>query len=328
MRFRLLLTFLFLLTVGIFTYAWVWMNDEPVEDPDYGITFSSHYTSKLGLDINQTYETLVGELGVKNVRLPLYWSDIERAQGEFDWSIPDRLVAFSESNGVDLTVVVGMKVPRWPECFVPDWAEGSHEDELQASVFQFIETAVKRYRTSDAVVRWQVENEPFFPFGLCPQISVEQFQERVSLVRSLDTRPILVTVSGELGPWLQSAQVADVLGISMYRQTWNDLYGYFVYPISPEFYLARATLVRDDVNEVIVSELQAEPWFPEAIERRPLLDWYPYFTSEMFEANVRFAEESHLPEIYLWGAEWWYALKQAGDDRLWNVAKEIFNDNL
>lgn len=323
-RVRIYLVLAFILTCAFFTYAWVWVNNEPVNEPDYGITFSSHYASELGLDIDEAYQAFVSELGVSNVRLSLYWSDIEKSQGEFDWSIPDRLVALSEVNDVDLTVVVGMKVPRWPECYVPDWAEGFSDEVLHTSVYRFIETAVKRYRTSDAVVRWQVENEPFFPYGECPQISVEQFQERIALVRSLDARPIMVTVSGELGPWLDSAQAADVLGISMYRQTWNDLYGYFVYPIAPEFYTLRASLVQADVASVIVSELQAEPWFPEPISHRPLTDWYENFTAEMFQSNLRFAREAGLPEVYFWGAEWWYALKQAGDDRLWNVAKEIF----
>jgi hypothetical protein len=197
MRFNRALILIFLLAVGIFTYAWVWVNEVPLHEPAYGITFSSHYADDLGLDSLETYEVLVGDLGALNVRLPLYWSDIEGAKGVFDWSVPDALIAVSESHDVELTVVVGMKVPRWPECYVPDWAEGFSERELQASVSQFIEAAVKRYRTSDAVVRWQVENEPFFPFGECPLITVEQFKQRVDLVRSLTVRPILVTVRGE-----------------------------------------------------------------------------------------------------------------------------------
>lgn len=325
MRFKLVLIFFFLLTVGVFTYAWVFFNDEPVRDPIYGITFSPRYAADLGLNVDDAYATLVNELGVKHVRLPLYWSDIERAPGAFDWTVPDQLVEFSQAHGVELTVVVGMKVPRWPECYVPDWAEGLDADRLQEAVLAFITQAVDRYKDSAAVVRWQVENEPFFPFGTCPLITTAQFKERVERVRSLDPRPILVTVSGEIGPWLESAQAADVLGFSMYRQTWNDLFGYFVYPISPEFYAVRASLVHDDVPSVIISELQAEPWFPEPLASRPLTDWYELFTAEMFENNIQFARDARLSEVYLWGAEWWVALKDAGDDRLWNVAKEVFN---
>ncbi len=318
----------FILATGLFTYAWMWTNEPPAHEPIFGITFSSTYASALHLDVNETYATLVNDLGVRHVRLPLYWSEIEKTPGVFDWSVSDDLIDYSQAHGVELTVVVGMKVPRWPECYVPDWAEGFDENREQHAVLSFIEEAVNRYKDSTAVVRWQVENEPFFPYGECPLLSVEQFKQRVDLVRSLDARPIMVTVSGELGPWLDSAQAADVLGISMYRQTYNDLWGYFVYPISPAFYTVRASLVHDAVDAVIVSELQAEPWFPEAIDHRPLTDWYDTFTAEMFENNIQFARDARLSEVYLWGAEWWVAMKHAGDDRLWNVAKEVFGQGL
>ncbi|MBI5793596.1 endo-1,4-beta-xylanase [Candidatus Uhrbacteria bacterium] len=322
-----MLFFFFLLSVGILTYAWMWVNEKPARDPVWGVTFSSVYATQLHLDVDETYAALIGDLGVRHVRLPLYWSTIEQAPGEFDWSVPDGLIDYSQSHGVELTVVVGMKVPRWPECYVPDWAEGLDENSQQQAVLSFIRDAVNRYKDSPAIVRWQVENEPLFPYGLCSQMSLEQLKERVDLVRSLDTRPIMVTVSGEIGPWLDSLQGADMLGISMYRQTWNEVFGYFVYPIDPTFYLVRAALVHDDVDAVIVSELQAEPWFPEAIDHRPLTDWYDTFTATMFENNLQFARDARLSEVYLWGAEWWVTMKQAGDDRLWNVALEVFDEN-
>jgi len=155
-------------------------------------------------------------------------------------------------------------------------------------------------------------------------IRVEAFKQRVELVRSLDTRPVQVTVSGEIGPWLESAQAADVLGVSMYRQTYNDLFGYFMYPISPAYYYARTKTVGGYVDQVIVSELQAEPWFSEPIESRELGDWYDYFTVEMFEENISFAQDAGIGEVSFWGVEWWMAIRNAGDSRLWEKAGEVF----
>lgn len=311
-------------TLALFTYAYLWLNTRVVPQTTFGVTYSWIYARQLGLDPFGTYEAIVDDLGVRHVRLPVYWSEVERSPKEYDWSASDELLAISEARGVDVTLVVGMKVPRWPECYVPDWAEMFDDAQQHELASVFVEETVNRYKDSSAIIRWQVDNETFFPYGECPGMSVAQFTERVGLVRSLDDRPIQVTVSGELGPWLDSAQAADVLGISMYRQTWNDFFGYFIYPLTPEYYFFRAQLVEDYVSQVVISELQAEPWFPEPIESRSLTDWYDSFTTQMLERNVAFARDVGVAEAYLWGAEWWYALKQAGDDRLWEAARSIF----
>ncbi len=312
------------LTLAVFTSAFVWLNTREIIEPAFGITFSSLYARELGFAPEEMYAAMTDELGVKSVRLPIYWSQVEALQGVYQWEIPDRLVEMSQDRGVALTVVVGMKVPRWPECHMPTWAQVLAPEAAHEATLAFIRETVDRYADSSAIIRWQVENEPFFPYGECPTITPSQVQERVALVRELDDRPVQVTVSGELGSWLESARMADVLGISMYRQTWNDLFGYFVYPLTPEFYYLRASLVQGEVARVVVSELQAEPWFPEPRESRPVQEWYDAFTVEMLRERVDFARETGLSEAYLWGAEWWYALRQAGDDRLWEAAREIF----
>lgn len=323
-RFYLFISSATVIALALFVTAFVWINNRPTIEPVFGVTFSWVYAELLGQNPVKMYERIVDDLLVKDVRLPLYWSEIEQEEGTFDWTIPDALLQLSEDHEVNLTLVVGSKVPRWPECYVPDWAEGFDEMYQQQATLSFIKEAVQRYKSSRAVIRWQVDNEPFFPFGICSQISHAQFQERIDLVRSLDDRPIQVTVSGELGPWLDSAKSADILGISMYRQTWNDLFGHFVYPLTPDYYYFRSTLIRGAVSQVVVSELQAEPWFSAPIESKPLLEWYDSFTVEMFNQNVQFAQEAGLSEAYLWGAEWWYALKEQGDDRLWEEARPLF----
>lgn len=325
-----LLSWILLLTLilGIFLFFQMArkLQDRPVLPPTrYGITFSTVYAEQLGLDPMETYQTLVEDLGVRVVRLPVYWSQIETEQGRFEWDLMDQLIEYSQRLGVKLTIVVGTKVPRWPECYLPDWAKPFSPDAQQKAGIKMIETTVERYKNSPAVERWQVENEPFFPFGSCRQMTIPEFRERVDLVRSIDsTRPIQVTVSGETGLWSVERDAADILGISLYRLTWNELFGYFLYPLTPEYYYLRAQLAQKDVERVIVSELQAEPWFAEPRQNRTLAQWYNAFDEELFRNNLRFVENAHLPEVYLWGAEWWTLLKVNGDDRLWNVAKEVF----
>lgn len=324
-KFHVAVVLVFILTVAMFAFGYTRTNQPTLEDPIFGITYSWTYAEQLGLDPIQTYEDLVQELGVQHVRLPIYWSEIEHDEDVFNWEIPDKLMQISFENDVYLTPVVGAKVPRWPECYIPDWAEKLNETYQQEATMAFIEATVTRYNSYANVVRWQVENEPFFPFGECPEPNAAFFKGRVDLTRQLTNKPIQVTVSGELGPWQDAAQAADILGISMYRQTHNEVFGHFVYPLSPSYYYFRTELVKQDVEKVIVSELQAEPWFSEPIESRPITDWYEDFSQEMFENNIQFVREANISEAYVWGAEWWYVLHQAGEDRLWNTAKQLFS---
>lgn len=327
-KYILLFGLLLILFVGGFLFFRMGevLSDRALVEPTrYGITFSTMYAKQLGLDVQKAYRTFVEDLGVRSIRIPVYWSEIETTPGEFHWESLDQLINESETFGVDVTLVVGTKVPRWPECYVPDWAEAFDPLRQHQAGMEMIREIVERYKDSPAIERWQVENEPFFPFGMCIQLTEAQVRERVDLVRQLDpSRPIQMTVSGEMGPWAVETDVADVLGISMYRLTWNELFGYFMYPLSPEYYYVRAQLVQGDVSRVIVSELQAEPWFPEPRESRSLAKWYEAFDADMFRNNVQFAQDAHLSEVYLWGAEWWLLLKENGDDRLWNVATEVF----
>ena len=84
--------------------------------------------------------------------------------------------------------------------------------------------------------------------------------------------------------------------------------------------------MKSHVPKVIISELQAEPWFSDPVQARPLSYWYNIFTVEMFEHNIHFARQTGLEEVYLWGAEWWFKLKEEGDDRLWDAAKRLFTN--
>lgn len=308
----------------IFFAANVWMNVREIHAPVFGITFSTVYAKELGLDVKEAYQSMIDELGVRHIRLPVYWSEIEIERGVYQWETLDALVEASERASVKLTPVIGLKVPRWPECFIPAWANTLTDKERHEHVLDFMKVVVERYRRSSAILRWQVENEPFLAFGECPAITLDELRERIELVRSLDDRPIQLTVSGELQPWKPLAELSDVLGISLYRTTWDERFGFFVYPLKSEYYTVRSRLISASVDRVIVSELQAEPWFPEPIASRSLGEWYDFFNSEALGANIQFVRDADIAEVYLWGAEWWYALKKSGEERLWEEGKKIF----
>lgn len=314
-----------LLFLGVVAMAFsLWYTSTQSEQAKLGVTFSSVYADQLGLDAKASFKAILEDLQVKRVRLPLYWSQIESSPGVYDWRLVDWLIEEAQKEEVDLTLALGAKVPRWPECYIPKWATSFSDRDRFLAQELFVRRAVERYKDQEAVVRWQIENEPFFPFGDCPNLNPDAVFEEASLVRSLDNRPIQMTASGELSSWYEYVDQADILGVSLYRTTWNPWFGFFQYPIPSTFYRLRMIAAGPFYQQVIISELQAEPWFPEPISTRPLGEWAKLFTASDLKNNVAFARETGADEIYLWGAEWWYLLRQHNEPDLWRVAQELF----
>lgn len=308
--------------VAFFTF--VLLGNRPVERQSLGVTFSTVYARQLGLDPRETFVALLDDVGVRRFRIPVYWSDVQPSDGEYRFDDVDWMLNEAAARGAEVTLAIGYKVPRWPECYIPDWAETGGYPFDREKLLEYLETVVERYREAPALARWQVENEPYLAYGICPEAEEADIAREVELVRSLDDRPVVMTVSGELQRWGPTARQADILGVSMYRITWNRLVGYFRYPLPPDFYRLRAWLVGSLTDRVIVSELQAEPWFPEAIQNRPPGEWAEEFTAEDLRENVEFAAETGLEEVDLWGAEWWYFLSKNGEPGLWEEAKRLF----
>ena len=50
-------------------------------------------------------------------------------------------------------------------------------------------------------------------------------------------------------------------------------------------------------------------------------------TIQHFRDNVEFARRVGFPEVYLWGVEWWYWIREKGDASFWNEARGLFAGN-
>ena len=296
----------------------------PVEEPEWGVTFSTIQAGRYGVDWKEAYIASLDDLGIRHYRIPVYWYDIEPNPGEYHFDDIDFILDEAKKRGATITLAIGQKVPRWPECFIPGWAEEQSDELRGQSLLHTIRVIVNRYKTHPAVSRWQVENEPFFSFGECPEPNYQLVYREIGAVRAVDDRPIMTTVSGELEPWNNGAALADVVGISMYRVTWNKMFGYFFYPLSPSFYRARAKVISSQVDKLIISELQAEPWFYKPYTEMTAEERREAFSVQLFENNIEFARRTQLSEALLWGVEWWYLEKQEGRPELWNRAKELY----
>ncbi len=313
--------------IAAFVVFWVLRANAPANGGKitWGVSFSGAYAGYFDLDWRQTYTDILDDLKVRALRIPAYWEEIEPSRGNYQFADLDWQLLEAKKRNAFVILAIGRKLPRWPECHLPEWAKKLNEEEQDRAALAYLAKVVSRYKSYSSIRYWQVENEPFFPFGeKCKTISRDFLKKEIALVKSLDNRPVVITDSGELSSWIGTASLADILGISMYRVSWNKLFGYLFYPVFPAFYRERANLIKYLVSDVIVTELQVEPWAPTDIKFLPLEEQYKSMNLERFRDNIEFARRAGFTEVYLWGVEWWYWLKVRGNDTFWNESKKLF----
>ncbi len=300
------------------------------EDINWGVNFSQKHTRKLGLDWQQTYLALLGDLGADKVKIAAHWDLLEPERGEYDFEDLDWQIRKAKEEEAKVLLALGMKTPRWPECHIPSWAEGLSGEEQKKRILKMIEEVVSRYRSEETIWAWQVENEPFFEFGDCPwQITGDFLEKEVALAREKDSlnRPIVITGSGEFSFWIKPARIGDIVGTTLYKRVWmKEIETYFTHFLPPTFYSRKAKMINWLFDkEVICVELQAEPWTPFLIYNSSLEEQKKTMDLEQFQKNVNFAKRTGLKEFYFWGAEWWFWLKEKkGEPEIWQEAKKLF----
>jgi hypothetical protein len=303
-------------------------------DVKVGVTFSSIYAEQIGLDWRQAYLEMLDELEIKNVRLPVYWDRVEKVEGEYDFADLDWQLQQAQNYDAKIILVVGQKVPRWPECYVPKWVgeDPSNLDQvkLKEKLLKFEDVVINRYKDNHPEIsHWQVENEPFLDFGICSKVNPDLLDAEIAQVRSLDmTRPIVVTDSGELSLWVKAAKRADVFGTTMYREVYSAKMGHWRYPIGPNFFKVKQLIIKlfAKQDNAIVIELQGEPWVAGWTVDAPVETQLASMNAEILADNVEFAKKTGMKEIYVWGVEWWYWMKvKQNNPTLWEAAKVFIN---
>ncbi len=324
-----IVTFLFILISSILiNLAFENMYDYP-SSIKYGVTFSPEYVSFLNLDWKSTYLSILDDLKVKNLRLPAYWEVMQPKIDLYDFSETDFMLTNAQKRGVSVILVLGAKQPRYPECHIPNWAKNLSLNQRQQKTLDFIQKVVDKYKDNSAISAWQIENEPFLKgFGEgCDPIDIDFLKSEIELVKKLDHRPIMLTDSGELGVWIDTMKLADIFGTSVYRSSYNQVLGYFSYPTLPVFYDLKLHLVRlfyPNHKQIIVSELQAEPWIATADLRSDADKQGLAFPLSRLISNINFAKKTGFDTDYLWGVEWWYWMNAHNHPEYLDYARTIF----
>lgn len=316
------------LVIGIIL-ALLALKSKP-EQITYGMSFNTVYARELGLDWKATYDAILHELGVRHLRLAAHWPMVEPRDDMWNFEELDYQLAEAEVAGADVVLAVGRRLPRWPECHIPEWAASQTWDMQKEQLRVYIKTVVERYRDNPAITYWQVENEPYlsvFAYEHCGELDDAFLQEEIALVRSLDpSRPILVTDSGNLGTWYKAYRSGDAFGTSVYVHFWNPELGQFRTILPPWFYRVKERVIALWYGEkpTYLIELSAEPWLVEPIVQVPISVQYTRMNPEKFADILAYAADTRYSHQYLWGAEWWYWLKLQGETEMWEAGKQLF----
>ncbi|MFA5933572.1 MAG: endo-1,4-beta-xylanase [Microgenomates group bacterium] len=294
----------------------------------FGVTYSPTYAATLGLDPRETYQQMFKDLKVRKIRLAANWDEVERTQDQFDFSDLDYYVGEARKHNAQIILSIGYKLPRWPECRVPKYLEHAGMQYRQERQLIYIKKVIEHYENNYSIVSWQIENEPLLEFGTCDPVDEQYLRKEIAYVRSITSKPIIITDSGELSSWITPMQLSDIFGTTMYRSVINPILGEIPYYFQPWYYRVKSETIRKFLapnnKEMIVVELQAEPWAEVFIADMPVEKQLDHFTVQSFKNNVTFAKKVGTSEIYLWGVEWWYWIAKLGHPEFLEYAKTIF----
>lgn len=302
-------------------------------DTEYGVTWSKPYAEELGIDSQQGLIATLDDLGVRHFRIPVYWNEAEKTRGVYDFSAAQaQLDEIAKRKGT-VILAIGSRLPRWPECWEPDWTHDLSMADRAEAQLQFVRATYEQFANHPTVAAWQVENEPTIKFfSDCQNYTPDLVRAELNMVRGLELqtrpkarRPIIVTHAGEISTWLGFAGYEDEIGISVYRIVMNPVIGLISYDwIPPQYYLLHAALVRPKTGPTFVSEFQMEPWSRMPLQNTPVDEQMKTFDQNQMKKNIRFAKHLPFDSIYFWGAEWWYWMKtKQGIPEFWDLAKTI-----
>ncbi len=299
----------------------------------FGATFIPSYARYFELEPESTLDAMINDLNIRHFRIVSYWDSIEKTPGQYDFSELDWQFKKIQAAGGTVSLAIGLRQPRWPECHMPEWAAKQPKDKWYPQLKTFIGKVVNRYKDNPALDTYQLENEFFLKaFGICPDHTRERLVDEFNYVKRLDPHhKLIVTRSNNAWGWPIYAPIPDVSGVSIYKRVWDKTITkrYFEYPFPAWFYafLAGGNKILTG-KDVIVHELQTEPWGPnKGIKDISIEEQDKSLSAERLTDRIKYGKATGMREIDLWGVEMWYWRKvKLHDDSLWEAGKAAIRD--
>jgi hypothetical protein len=322
------------LLLGLYGVARWYVASNSDKSLQLGVTFVPDYARSLGLDAGKTMDAFISGLDAKHFRLVSYWNKHEIEQGKYDFSDLDWQFEKAEKANAKVSLAIGLRQPRWPECHMPDWAKNQSTYVWQPALEKYIGVVIDRYKDSPSLDSWQLENEYFNDFGECPDHTRERLEKEFAVVKKHDTKhPVILSRSNNMPSLALGKPQPDIVGMSVYRRVWDAKVtkNYYTYPFPSWYYASLAGLQKIFTGkDSMLHEMQMEAWPPDGkfITNTSLEEQDKSMNADMFAGRIDFAKNTGMRTIDLWGAEWWYWRKEkANDPSLWNEAKKAFKIN-
>ena len=295
-----------------------------------GATFVPNYAKYFELDPQETMQAMIDELGVKRLRLVSYWKDIEPVDDQYYFDELDWQFRMAEEAGIDVSLAIGLRQPRWPECHGPEWAMQKPMESWLVDLKEFMGKVIDRYKESPALKEYQLENEFFLSvFGECPDFTRERLIEEYEFVKNKDPEhPVIISRSNNAIGFPVGDPVPDAYAVSVYKRVWDKTLTkrYFEYPFPAWFYgflAGGGELIHG--KKLFIHELQTEAWLPNgySMKTAPVSELYKSLSPERLEKRIEYGVATGMRTMDLWGAEWWYHMKvKRNHPELWETAKK------
>jgi hypothetical protein len=310
-----------------------------------GTTFIQMNAEALNLDWKAAYKEIINEIGIKYIRIPIFWDQIEPEPGVFNWSAIEWQMQEAAKAKAKVLLVVGHRVPRYPECYAPTWTHDLNDQQFKQALFRMLKATVLHFKDHSALEAWQIENEPLAKIlgkiwggQQCREV-IPWVAEEIQLVRSLDTHPTVVTYA--FSPWTSSqlrdtlAFNSDVVAITLFNKLFfrSPLYSGYIEMfkmglISPLRLAYQKAVAEHQGKQFWIAELQAEPWGPDGpYQFEHPEDAYISMNPERLAETWKYATQAGISKLYLWGAEWWLAERNKGNASMLNAVKELMADH-
>ncbi|MBE9032358.1 beta-galactosidase [filamentous cyanobacterium LEGE 11480] len=313
----------------------------PSTDLKIGATFIKINAEHLGLDWRSVYKEIIDDVGIKQIRIPVFWDQLEQEPGKFDWADLDWQMQQAAQSQAKVMLAVGHRVPRYPECYAPEWTKPLDEATFKRSLFRMTEAVVQHFKDNPALDAWQVENEPLAKIlGViwgdagCREIS-HFVKEEVAMVKRLDEQQHPTIVTYAFSPW-PSSQLrqtiefdSDVVAITLFNKlffrspVFNGYVEMFKFgPMAPLRLAYQRSIVKHHQQDFWVAEMQAEPWGPKGpYDFENPDDAYISMNPDRLNETWDYAANSGASRIYLWGAEWWLSERNKGKSMMLDLVK-------